>query len=321
MAVRVRGRAPDYRPIANTAAEPFSDYDGDGVPDARGGTDYDGDGYSDTGGDVVPVSAACDRDDQKLSNIRFGGPTGLRDGPLFPIDGWDPLWVSGPFGIGDLDGDGYGEMIGLKRYGGYLIHGCGAPPPAGVAPFVDRFPVGCGSCQASTALAGDFDGDRVTDMLYASTDGLTIVFGSAGTPRPPAFIRILPRVWVLDYNGDGFSDFLAQDYSAPTIAIRGWVGGPDGPTADPAPPGLPSMTQGAFDFGDFDGDGTWDRIDTDGITYGGPQSRTAATPRYVTGSAPPYILDVNGDNYDDVQIAGTWYLGSPQGLSAAPARP
>ncbi|HVY41167.1 MAG TPA: VCBS repeat-containing protein [Polyangia bacterium] len=318
---RVRRRSPDYRSIANTAAEPFSDYDGDGVPDAPGGTDFDGDGYSDDGGDVVPVNAACPRDDQKLSNIRFGSPTGLRDGPLFAIDGWDPLWISGPFGIGDLDGDGYGEMIGLKRYGGYLLHGCGAPPPAGVAPLVDRFPVNCGSCQTSSAQAGDFDGDRLTDMLYASNDGVTIVFGSAGATRAPAFIRILPPVWVVDYNGDGYSDFLAEDYTTLTIAIRGWLGGPDGPTPDPAPPALLSSSAGGFDFGDFDGDGTWDRIDASGVTYGGAQGRTAPTPRFTTGADPTEVLDVNGDDFDDVRIAGTWYFGSPQGLPAVPARP
>ncbi|HVT06531.1 MAG TPA: hypothetical protein VHO67_03700 [Polyangia bacterium] len=319
---RVRRRAPDYRPTANTAAEPFSDFDGDGVPDSPHGTDYDGDGYSDIGGSVTEVSAACERDNQKLSNIRFGGPTGVTAGPLFPIEnGFDPLWVGGPIGVGDLDGDGYGDMVGLKRYGGYVLRGCGARAPAGAAPLIDRFPVVCGSCQTSSVQAGDFDGDRITDMLYASNDGVAIVFGSAGAPRTPVYIQILPPVWVLDYNGDGFSDFLAGYYTASGTVIKGWLGGPDGLTADPAPPNLPPATQGAFDFGDFDGDGSWDRIDGNGVSYGGAHARTAAAPRYATGSAPTYVLDVNGDNFDDVQISGVWYYGSPLGLPPGPTRP
>ncbi len=305
---RVRRRFPGYQPVANTAAEPFADFNGDGIPDAPGGTDFNGDGYSDTGREVTAVEAACPWDNQKLSRVRYGGPTGLTDGPLFPVDrGWDPLWVAAPFGVGDLDGDGYGEMVGLMRYGAYLVRGCGGAPPSRAEPHA----VKCGSCQAASVQAGDFDGDALTDFLYLSTDGATIMFGNASATRTTEF-HVAPVAWVLDYNYDGFSDFIAEASSGMTGQVSGWLGGPDGLTANPTPLALPPLSQGAFLFGDFDGDGTWDRIDGTGVTYGGPQARTATTPRAVAARAL-YVVDINGDNFDDAQIDGTWYFGSPQG--------
>ena len=189
---------------------------------------------------MTAVEAACPWDNQKLSRIRYGGPTGLTDGPLFPVDrGWDPLWVAAPFGVGDLDGDGFGEMVGLKRYGAYLVRGCGGAPPTRVEPHA----VKCGSCQAASAQAGDFDGDGVTDLLYLSTDGATVMFGDTAATRTTEF-HVAPVAWVLDYNYDGFSDFIAETSSGTTGQLSGWLGGPDGLTADPAPGALPPLPSG-----------------------------------------------------------------------------
>jgi hypothetical protein len=309
---RVRRRFPGYQPVANTAAEPFADYDGDGVPDARGGTDFNGDGYTDASRDLLYVPAACGYDDERLTHIQFGGPGGLGAGVTVSVErGWNPLWVDAPDGVGDLDGDGYGEMLGLMRYGSYLISGCGGAPPMEA-----RFlPVGCGNCQLTSFYPGDFDGDGRGDYLYMSGTGATVVFGAASGLRT-AGLTLVDRAWVLDYDYDGYSDVIAIQYMPNGSQLGEWRGGPEGVSTDRTAIVQLGMNDWIYAFGDFDGDGYWDHLGSTSVVYGGPNGRTVAAPANVPSDAAVTVLDVNGDDFDDVSIEGTWFYGSPHGLVA-----
>ena len=320
--MRVRRRFSGYAPVANTSVSGFSDYDGDGNPD------------------VAAFGAA--------PMIYLGGPDGLSASRILQTepnsglgrrimepqvdvngDGFTDLSHVDYGGLGDFDGDGFGELIKQSRYAAVMIRGCAPTPPNGGAVLE------CGPCQLQQVATGDFNGDGRTDVIFADNGGIALYMGNPNEPTP---IRIpgMSGLWVIDFNYDGYSDLVIKD-QWPANTVRAYEGGPNGLS-----PALSTAAQPpAFVMvGDFNGDGYWDTIGPDctndcTVAYGGPSGWGASPTRtrhielsiiFVgPGNVPgATVVDLNADGYDDLLVSkpgGTsvsWYAGSPTGLSAGP---
>ena len=183
------------------------DVNGDGIDDVAVGVPFTGDG-----GKVT---------------VFYGSPSGLEFGRSYSGSGGEELGFSiAP--AGDLNGDGFGDFVsGAPEYGAgggmYLFRGLGA----GGDPLQTLviYSATAGSRYAETvAMAGDVDGDGLTDVL-------------AGVPNQ-GYVSILrgplPLTWdqlggaapgfgmeaagVGDVNGDGFADIAIGDPLFPGIA-------------------------------------------------------------------------------------------------------
>jgi hypothetical protein len=236
--------------------------------------------------------------------------------------------VSNPIGLGDFDGDGFGDLIMQFRYGADLLRGCAPAPPNAV-----WSGLGCGNCQLQQVATGDFDGDGRSDLIFADGSEISLYMGNPDKATPTA-IPGMSGLRVIDFNYDGHSDLVTRD-EWPADTLRAYEGGPDG---------LSSTSSGAAQpppfvlVGDFDGDGYWDTIGPDctngcptitSVSYGGPAgwgapaTRTSPLDRSIADTGA-MVVDLNADGYDDLLVAGTgvapiwWYAGSPTGLSTVP---
>lgn len=367
---RVRRRAPGYAPIANTAAEPFADYNGDGYPDVvvyttrisiylggpdgisaervvipegsadsggmpgAPGSDLNGDGYTDFATVHLLLNEQNRDESPDVGLVQFGQQGGLSQiaASVTIFSGGNVLPIDAPIGIGDVDGDGFGDLLWPVRYGGFIFRGCAtAPAPAAWGG------VGCENCQPISAVSGDLDGDGRWDVIYSDAIISTLYRGGPTPPEGSIVAGAFGGGLMLDANYDGYSDLLthfAHDWST----VRLLPGGPDGLAASPVGDPL-SVAPAAV--GDFDGDGLWDAITLDAgcqepcfptytttVHYGAPGPWGAAFAREATLplSGNLQVTDVNADGYDDLLVAsGTdgslqLWRGSPTGLTA-PASP
>ena len=338
---------PDFAMFADLAAYVY--FGGpDGLSDARGvrldgvgtvggnifldpGTDINGDGFTDFAS-TRALAVEGQSWPQWVAWIEFGSLTGFRSVTATSafvevINGYYPLWIGEPGGLGDFDGDGYGDLIVTMRYGAAMIRGC-APAP-------DRSRWGsfaCGNCQMQQVATGDFDGDGRSDVVYADGSGIRVYAGNPMAIGGVAFAGS-GGVTVIDFNYDGYADLLVRRGSDDTLEAH--EGGPVAlaPAASEAPQPPPFLLAG-----DFDGDGWWDTIASSAtgsrpltaeIAYGGPggwgapPARTAALDRAIV-NIPAAVVDLNADGYDDVLIDGpspgetSFYAGSPAGLATSP---
>ena len=352
---RVRRRAAGYAPLANTAAELFTDYNGDGFPDvvvrrtgndaqaevllggphgpsatrvipiaayAGLGVDLNGDGFSDL---VVPQQPMTAQGSGWIAQIELGGPQGLSpDGFITAALPPYPLPAGAPVGLGDVDGDGFGDLIWPLRYNAFLFHGCaGGPAPGPWQAVVSEQDV-------DTPMSGDFNGDGLADFTYGSSPGFYAYLGGPGTLSSIETDPVVePQGLVVDANYDGYSDAIGPTNVGPWVTQSMLLGGPGGlaPTAV-------ALSSWPLAFGDFDGDGLWDALieatcpdDTCSpasyqVAYGAPG--TWGTSFSHVASAPRgTVVDLNADGYDDLIAPDgdggvAYYAGSPAGLPATP---
>jgi hypothetical protein len=350
---RVRRHADGYAPAANTTAEPFADYDGDGYPDViiyaagitifRGGpggpagdrvrtipgpsdyiaaivppgADLDGDGVTDTM--TTELQSVPNANPNLVGHVVFGQRDGdaTRASRTVTIVESYPLPNQLPAGIGDFDGDGIGDLGIALRYSGATIKGCQGGPP-------DRawMTLTCEACRQKQFLVGDFDGDGRSDFAFGDSESL-FVYRFGHDPLP---LRQLAFAAVLDLNDDGYSDLLAQPLDASGAPQR-FTGGPQG--VSDASPG-PAAAANIAVAGDFNGDGIVDlvaKVCTDTCTLivaygaaGGGYERTTVFPQ--TGRVLDVAtVDLDADGIDDLMVTqdprgATYYRGSASGLSA-----
>lgn len=142
------------------------------------------------------------------------------------------IGTDGLHSIGDVDGDGYGELAvrhsdGLSSHFDVMRGVAGALPPW---PDVEAGDAGWRIDNASDCVAaGNFNGDAYADVLVRNGDQAFVLFGrpdpqdfDAATTAEVAGVRIIPPEGIVgfgamvglgDFDGDGLDDVALADWS------------------------------------------------------------------------------------------------------------
>jgi hypothetical protein len=320
--------------------------------DASWGTtpDVNGDGFS----DVVVGATMANR-----AYVYLGSAGGVGVVPITLINpAGSAAFGASVASAGDLDGDGYGDLIvGANASNtAHVYFGGAGPALLTAAPVALTGPAGATSFGGSVTSAGDVNGDGRADLAVGTfASGRVYLYLGLGSRIAPAAVAILNpsrttdnfgnRVAnVGDVNGDGYSDLGVGAYQANSGYV--YLGGAGGlgatPITIPGPPGSGACCGVTAGAGDLDGDGfdevmivapAFDRVF---IYRGGAASPlTGALPEIVGpggyfGTDVAGAGDVNRDGHADVVVGafryGTpatggafVYLGTADGLGDTPA--
>ncbi|MBK6531806.1 MAG: VCBS repeat-containing protein [Deltaproteobacteria bacterium] len=277
----------------------------------RGG-DFNGDGFDD-------VLAGTRGDTLNRSAIVLPGSASGPGAAVTLAAGFGSATVHGAVGAGDVDGDGYDDLLSYQARTTdlYLTRGSASGLSFGRLSYVD-LGVEPGYPNVSRAAVGDVDRDGHAD--YAS--GPSIYRGSSSgivraTPwtLPGAFVSAV--VAAGDVNRDGFPDVAALTSSGGFLdpaRFSVFLGSSTGPGATAYSLGSALVSSldtfdGLAGAGDFNGDGAADVLLSLGGTslYAGRMPLTsplAGVSLVGTGAyAAAGAGDVNGDGRADVAVA------------------
>lgn len=254
--------------------------------------------------------------------------------------------------VGDVNGDGYGDLIVGANGRAYLYFGGAAglsSDPMVLEPIESGLSFG-----DSVAGAGDINGDGYGDIIVGG-DAPHVFFGgelglspeSDPVVSPAGTVSFgVPTAGAGDLNGDGYGDGLIGAWGDDSLAGKAYVylGGDDGLSSDPiilvGPDGPDGLFGSSLASADANGDGYAD------VVIGAPGADSQVGRVYVyfgatTGlsGAPPLVLDssvgpaggfgssigsgMNDNGYDDLIIgapgammggAVTLYAGETTGL-------
>jgi Ca2+-binding RTX toxin-like protein len=199
--------------------------------------DINGDGFDDL---LVGSSDHSGTGSQRVAFLIYGGQGGF--GPALDLaipganitrltvaDGVSPTGSFGAQGVGDLNGDGFADLLISSPVGTtcYVLFGDGASHPATLdmgANFGTQKDT-YGAALAGFA-AGDLNDDGLDDLVLVGPDGAAIVFGSStmgGVVRDLAnatfngsngarlgLDQVLRAEALADINGDGIADLLIE---------------------------------------------------------------------------------------------------------------
>jgi hypothetical protein len=325
--------------LAATPAQTFSGPFGF-AEEAGSAGDLDGDGFADLAiwNSVDPSSSALPGG--FTVTVYRGGPQGLSSPVTFPAPNADVASQMRVLSAGDVNGDGYGDLLvggdsvaelflggptGVSTTPAEML----APPPAATPDA--RWPIG----------NADFNGDGHPDAIISGANGMLLYDGDGQTlvahpevPLEGAFGGLAG-----DVNGDGFADYASGGV---------FLGGPGGPTT------LFEILAGQTYYqgvGDVNGDGFSDvlnkvsaivgvreaeRVYFGGLTPCADNACPTFVPLFVPGDlndgSPMFAIgakgigDVNGDGFFDFVYfspgAGAVYVfyGAPAGPPSNPSQ-
>ncbi len=264
--------------LANTPAStlivPPGDDGYESTPVAAAG-DVNGDGYADV------VVGSPHPPGTGFAYVYLGGPDGVASSPSVTLsapdgEGEDHFGES-IAGAGDVNGDGYGDVIvgAWDATNAYVYLGSAnglATTPAAMLQDGNG-----GSVQLSVAGAGDVNGDGYADVLVGDGDAAEafVFLGSArGVSTAPAATMVGPEGQESDYgyscagagdvNGDGYEDVVVGAYNVDGHVFV-YLGGAGGVSVTPAavlasPSEFDDFGMSVSSAGDLNGDGYADLL-------------------------------------------------------------
>lgn len=306
--------------------------------------DVNGDGY----GDVIVGAPLFDSilADSGRAYVYLGSASGLSSTPAWTAEGVE---ASAHLGwsvatAGDVNGDGYGEVIvgspllGPGDEGGAFVY-LGSATGLATTPAWSEEPAVPGSFGTSVSAAGDVNGDGYGDVvvgaplhsdLEASEGRAYVYLGSTFLPTIPSWTAPGPNPVVAgagDVNGDGYGDVVVR---ADGIATA-YLGSSSGVATTPAwtATGVDLFVNSVAAAGDVNGDGYGDVIIGNqsyspvpfmtigrALVYLGSPAGLAPDPDWIVvgdqvvsqfGGVVGAAGDVNGDGFGDVLVAAFQY--------------
>jgi FG-GAP-like repeat/FG-GAP repeat len=254
--------------------------------------DLDGDGFTEL------VVSSHDTAGPSHVYIWRGGPGGIAAGaaPDLRLDSAAPAFGYTIAALGDVNGDGYGELgVGGATVDVYF----GGPT---LADLTMRYSL----AGAKVGPAGDVDGDGVADFVVQkgdATDSSLVLGVHGGTPTTvrPLLIPFLARSHVSaplsktpgDLDGDGTTDVVLGFFGAPTQ--------PDGGAGN----GVVYVFPGILGYGPF----------TE------PTAALLGEPGDAPAFGTPALGNFNGDAYDDLVVGATLFGGNVGRIVLVPGGP
>jgi hypothetical protein len=328
-------------PTAILLAPPEAAYFGFSVTSAG---DVNGDGLPDV---IVGTGMGATEGLGESAHVFLNSPEGLLPEP---VQSWYVPQVVFGFsvsGAGDVNGDGYGDVVvgALLASSAFVYYGGPEGPGEDPDAVLSTGAFGFG---ASVGNMGDVNGDGYDDLgigapthtlpevtvWYGGLDGPGELPGSVVTGEPLGKFGISVRS-AGDVNGDGYADVIIGDGDddADTEAFYVFHGGPDGLVLEPA-----LVVTGADGFGlsvagagDINGDGYGDVVIGGGgnaVVHLGSATGVLPDPHITLvdaaaqfGDSVASIGDVNNDGFDDIGIGAVSavrayaYYGGPEGIS------
>lgn len=282
-------------------------------------------------GGVIPVSLDQDGDQDFVGTVtltgsltiarNIGGILELQDVANAPIGYLD-------LAVGDLNGDSYPDLVGLRRTGpgapanvdlalGNSAGGFGTPAPVLVdAPGL-----------VADVNIGDFNGDQNLDVAITTLGSVQTIHRvlilrgdgqgglTAGQPSSNGEGIARRRCVVADVNGDGFDDLTSRSFAQFDASTPGRevgltrLGQASGGLADlgPAIDTTPEAFTSSGFTGDLDGDGVLDLIGQNDFSIvwraGAADSNAfgVAMPLFVSGEIL-VVADLDGDDLDEILV-------------------
>lgn len=311
------------------AAAPAASLDDEDVGSVGSAGDVDGDGYPEllqAAGDIGRVY------------LRYGGPMGID--PHGYARAFTPAFgVSRAASVGDVNGDGYGDIVVTSGARVLIFHGgaTGIAADAVQSTTIDA-PIGSGSGFGASLAAADMNADGFGDLIVGSWHfdsaavRIYVYFGgTAGLAWAPSVTLSLSMatsydigVACVDVNGDGHADLFVADHPAAYLFVAGPTGIDDGA---PASARLDVASASGLYLpiaapGDLDGDG-YDELAIFGV--GGVHVYRGSADGIATGAEPAAILavpaasdgpfamasagDVDGDAHPDLVVGDAQSMG------------
>ena len=254
-------------------------------------------------------------------------------------------WVGGMSSGGDVNGDGFDDLIvGVPNYplnghnvGAFVYLGSQdgiITSPAWTVSTFGNYYQGLGN---SVSIEGDLNNDGYDDAAVTNNSGTLICFGSPDRQmfEPPEIdiqnplISGVGNLTILnDVNGDSFDD-LMMTHVFRTVLL--YYGSTNGPSQNPDwsfyPPGDPGRLPLCYSSGDFNGDGFNDALVSDYLgVYSNSTLLFGSNLGFGNqGYENPYVLDscssymsygdVNGDGFDDALTVGDYFISAYYGAA------
>ena len=280
------------------------------------------------------------------AHVFLNSPEGIEPEPVqsWQVPGaWFGFSVSS---AGDVNGDGYGDVIvgSMLGFSAFLYYGGPEGPGSGPDTSLSTGAFGFG---VSVSSAGDVNGDGYEDIICGAANGIppeaSVWLGGPDGPEATASQIVtgdgtfgISTRGAGDLNGDGYADIVVGNPDPGSQSIVAHYGGPDGLSAEPS-----FLTTGPTNFGlsvagagDLNGDGYGDVVvsakDAAFIYHGSsaglidPPALTLEGPAGSQfGDSVAALGDTNGDGFDDLGVGAPSaasafvYFGSTSGLTDA----